>query len=162
MPTPMVGRRDLSPEQRTGVKYEVVIAEKQKLVSPSGKREKTIVFSRVSQSRLDEDTTGSTLRSAKRAVSLLHERLKKTGLPRDKIEAAMSNMYAIDQRAVKQGKLMTRNDALDAKALDTFIDKKLVKSSKVRFADETTELPQPTSSPLTMPTSIELPPLPND
>ena len=161
MSTPMIGRRALNGSDEFGVKYEVTIAEKQKMMSPSGKREKLIVFSRVPQSRLEEDTSGKTQRAAKRAVTILRERLEKSGLPKDKVEALMKNMYAVDRRAVKNGEMKTLGNALDAKALDVLLEKKAMKSGKVRFAEETQTVPTPSAPPRAMPTSVELPPLPD-
>ncbi len=161
MSTPMIGRRALNGSDDFGVKYEVTIAEKQKMMAPNGKREKLIVFSRVPQSRLEDDTTGKTQRAAKRAVTMLRERLEKSGLPKDKVEVLMKNMYAVDQRAVKSSEMKTLSNALDAKALDVLLEKKAMKSGKVRFSDETQTVPARPVPPRAMPTSVELPPLPD-
>lgn len=160
MSTPMIGRRALNGPDDFGVKYEVTIAEKQKMMAPNGKREKLIVFSRVPQSRLEEDTTGKTQRAAKRAVTILRERLEKSGLSRDKVDLLMKNMYAVDQRSVKNHEMKTLSNALDAKALDVLLEKKAMKSGKVRFSEETQTVPTPPAPPRAMPTSVELPPLP--
>ena len=161
MSTPMIGRRALNGPDEFGIKYEVTIAEKQKMMAPTGKREKLIVFSRVPQSRLEEDTTGKTQRAAKRAVSILRERLEKSGLSRDKVDLLMKNMYAVDQRAVKNGEMKTLSNALDAKALDVLLEKKAMKSGKVRFSEETQAVPARSVPPRAMPPSVELPPLPD-
>lgn len=147
MSIPIIGRRDLSGPAEFGIKYEVVVAEKQKLQVPGGKREKVIVFSRVPQARLEEDGTGKTLRAAKRAVSLLRERLQKSGLGKTQVENVMQNMYAVDQQAIKRGEMKSLPTALDAKALDVLLEKRAMKSGKVRFSEETTALPNSTHSP---------------
>ncbi len=165
MSTPFIGRRDLTGPNDFGVKYDVVIAEKQKMMAPGGKREKVIVFSRVPQSRLEEDTTGKTQRAAKRAVNLLRERLQKSGLSKDKVETLMQNMFAVDQRGFKNNEMKTMSNALDAKALDVLLEKKAMKSGKVRFSEEDQAMPTPdarqASASTSAPTTIDLPPLPD-
>lgn len=161
MSTPMIGRRDLTGPDEFGVKYEITIAEKQKMIAPNGKREKLIVFSRVPQSRLEEDTTGKTQRAAKRAVTVLRDRLEKSGLSRDKVDLLMRNMYAVDRAAVKNNDMKTLSNALDAKALNVLLEKKAMKSGKVRFSDETQTVPTSPVKPRAAPASVELPPLPD-
>ncbi len=167
MSTPIIGRRDLSGPTDFGIKYEVVVAEKQKMQVPGGKREKVIVFSRVPQARLEQDETGKTQRAAKRAVSLLRERLQKSGLCKAKIETIMQNMYAVDQQAIKRGEMKSMSTALDARALDVLLEKRTLKSGKVRFSEDTVALPDtpptPGSGPAAHvgPLSIDLPPLPD-
>ncbi len=165
MSTPLIGRRALTGPNDFGVNYDIVIAEKQKMTVPGGKREKLIVFSRVPQSRLQEDTTGKTQRAAKRAVNLLHERLQKSGLSKDKVDMVMKNMYAVDQRGLKNNEMKTMSNALDAKALDVLLEKKAMKSGKVRFSGEDQTVPAPNarkaSASTLPPTTIDLPPLPD-
>ncbi len=161
MSIPLIGRRDLNGPNEFGVRYEVTIAEKQKMMAPNGKREKLIVFSRVPQARLEEDTTGKTRRAAKRAVTILRERLEKSGLSRDKVDMLMKNMYAVDRRGVKNHEMKTLSNALDAKALDVLLEKKAMKSGKVRFSEETQTVTTPPAPLRAAPTSVELPPLPD-
>ncbi len=166
MPTPLIGRRNLSGPDHFGVQYDVVIAEKQKMMAPGGKLEKVIVFSRVPQSRLHEDTTGKTRSAAKRAVTLLRERLQKCGLPKEKIDTLMQNMYAVDQRGFKNNDMKTLKHALDGKALDVMLEKKAMKSGKVRFSDSAETVTAPptrspaSSAPVAMPSLPDLPDLP--
>lgn len=161
MSIPMIGRRDLTGPDNFSMKYEVAIAEKQKMMAPSGKREKLIVFSRVPQSRLDEDTTGKTQRAAKRAVTVLRERLEKSGMSKDKVEMLMQKMYAVDRHSIKNNEMKTLSNALDAKALDMLLEKKAMKSGKVRFSEATEAVPASPALPKAAAATIELPPLPD-
>lgn len=161
MSTPLIGRRALNGPDEFGVKFEVAIAEKQKMMTPNGKREKLIVFSRVPQSRLDEDTTGKTQRAAKRAVTVLRDRMAKSGLPRDKIDFLMQKMFAVDRRALKNNEIKTLDNVLDAKALDVLLGNKAMKSGKVRFSDEIQTVPAAPVKPRAASAPIELPPLPD-
>ncbi len=169
MSIPIIGRRDLRDENHFGIKYEVVVAEKQKMNVPGGKREKVIVFSRVPQSQLYEDTTGKTRSAAKRAVTLLRERLQKSGLPKERVDALMQSMYAVDQRGIKNHVMKTLDHTLDAKALDVLLEKKAMKSGKVRFSEQAKAVPappvltRPASTPMApspLPAILDLPPLP--
>jgi hypothetical protein len=143
MPTPIIGRRSSAGANEFSTNYQVVIAEKQKLVTPSGKKEKLIVFSRVPQSQIHEDTSGKTARAAKRAVTIIRERLEKSGSPKATIDKIMRSMYAVDQRAVAAGDMKSMKTALDAQALDALIEKKKMGTGKVRFAEESQTITVP-------------------
>ena len=154
--TPIIGQRTLNPEKNAGISPDVVVAHKEKLITPGGKKEKLIVFSRVPQSQLKLDKSGKTQIAAKLAVKIMQERLEKRGLPPKQIDYLMSNMYV-----KADGKMEVDKRALDSNALDSFLDTGTLKSGKVRFADDEKQIPNKPVPSAPLPTQVNLPKLPD-
>ncbi len=153
---PIIGQRSLKPETNFGLNSDVIVAHKQKLYTPGGKKETIIVFSRVPQSQIKSDKSGDTKRSAKLAVTIMKDRLEKRGLPPASIDRLMQNMYA---KAV--GKMEVDKNALDSRALDALLQAGKLNSGKVRFAKENQQIPDKPIPSAPMPKEIVLPELPD-
>lgn len=157
MKTPaIIGQRSLNPDKNFGVTSDVVVAKKQKLYTPGGKRETVIVFSRVPQSQIKQDKSGETKRAAKLAVKIMRERLEKRGVPAATIDRLMQHMYA-----KVEGKFEVDKNALDSHALDTLLEKGTLKSGKVRFAEDDGQIPNKPAPGKPLPTTVDLPELPD-
>lgn len=154
--TPIIGQRALNLEKNVGVSSDVVVAHKQKLYTPGGKKEKVIVFSRVPQSQIKQDKSGETKRAAKLAVTIMQDRLQKRGLPTATIDHLMQNMYA-----KAEGKIEVDKNALDSIALDTLLETGKLKSGKVRFADDDHQIANKPIPDAPLPTTVNLPELPD-
>lgn len=154
--TPIIGQRSLNPEKNFGATSDVVVAHKQKLRTPGGKKEKVIVFSRVPQAQIKQDMSGKTGSAAKLAVTIMQERLKKRGLSTEKIDNLMQHMYA-----KVEGKMETDKNAFGSEALDTLLETGKLKSGKVRFAGDDKQIPTKPVPCSPLPTSVDLPQLPD-
>jgi hypothetical protein len=154
--TPIIGQRTLIPENSFGVNSDVIVAHKQKLRTPGGKKEKVIVFSRVPQSQIKLDKTGETKRAAKLAVTIMQERLEKRGVPPATIDRLMSTMYM-----KIEGKMETDKNAFDGHALDALIEKRVLQTGKVRFADDDKQIVNKPIPSAPLPTTVNLPELPD-
>lgn len=154
--TPIIGQRSLNTEKNFGSTSDVVVAHKQNLRTPGGKKEKVIVFSRVPQAQIKHDKSGKTEHAAKLAVTLMHERLEKRGLSPEKIDNLMRHMYA-----KVEGKMETDKNALGSEALDTLLETGKLKSGKVRFADAAQQIRDKPIPSTPMPTTVDLPELPD-
>ncbi len=154
--TPVIGQRALNPDKNFSVKPGVVVAHNQNLRTPGGKKEKLIVFSRVPYSQLAEDKSGKTKLAAKRALNILQERLKKGGLPPEKIDNLLQHMYA-----KVEGKLESDKNALGSDALDSLLETGKLKYGKVRFAGNDQQIPAKPVPSAPLPTTVDLPELPD-
>lgn len=154
--TPIIGQRALNPEKSFGVNSDVVVAHKQKLHTPGGKKEKVIVFSRVPQSQIKQDKSGETRRAAKLAVTIMHDRLEKRGLSPAKIDRVMQHMYV-----KAEGEMETDKNALDSHVIDALLDQGKLKSSKLRFADDVKQIANKPNPSAPLPTKVDLPELPD-
>lgn len=154
--TPIIGQRSRVQEKSFGLSSDVVVANKQKLLTPGGKKEKVIVFSRVPQSQLKLDKSGETKLAAKLAVKIMQDRLEKRGVPPATIERLMQTMYA-----KVEGKMETDKNALDSRALDTLLETGTLKSGKVRFAESDNQISNKPIPRAPMSTTVNLPELPD-
>lgn len=159
---PVIGARNLEatrPGGQSSLNYQIVVARKQTLLQPNGKRSTVVVFERVSRAQLDEDRTGKTAKDAKRAISILKDRMAAQGLPSKRVKEVLRHMFVpsashafeVDKRA------------LDGKALDALIESGKMKTGKTRFADAASLIPDKPVAKAPLPArEIILPELPDD
>lgn len=150
----VIGQRNLDPARAADDKiFDIVVAEKQKTRSPSGKLETVIVFRRVSRDMLDQDGSGKTLKDAKRAVSMIKDHLTAKGLSAKQVKNLLDHMYTLSSK----DNLSRDKRALEARALDRLVHAGQFATRKTRFDEGVAVIPQ---KPRPLPTQIDLPELP--
>lgn len=140
---------------------QILLAHKKKLVVPGGKKETTIVFSRVSHKQLTLDKTGDTKAAAKFAVKLMRENLEKSPkLTPEKIDNLMSKMSLCLGNS--KGGYTTNENVLESQfALPMLIKEAKLAGCEIHYTKKHEEIaftPLPKTPPAS---SVELPELPD-
>ena len=153
---PVIGQRNLDLARAADdMIFDIVVAEKQKACSPSGKLETVIVFRRVPREALDMDRTGKTRKDAKRAISMIKDELASKGVPPKKVKKMLDMMYTLSSK----DNLSRDKRALDSRTLDKLVTARHFATGKTRFDDEIAVIPQKLRP---LPTQVDLPELPPD